>query len=290
MHLSAAATLIPALLPARIASFTQALIGSDRAVGHQDEKILHSEDDIASGFLLGSFISFDIIACASARSTTYLRLDHKVLLDRAGIHLETLIGCENWAMIFILEICLLDNWKREAETTSELSDVELAKRGRQIEERLRDRIADIESTPPKATYSGYTVRIPSANTNTEITKIFALAAMTYLHVVVSGPYPELPEIRESVSKTITAFESLTDAKLLRYLVWPFCVSGCLALEVEQTVFRSLVSAAQIAQSTIGTCFEAFKIMEECWETRKSCLYNCDWVFVMNKRGRYVLLA
>ena len=87
--------------------------------------------------------------------------------------------------------------------------------------------------------------------------------MTYLYVVISGAYPELPEVRESVSKTIDAFQSLADPTLLPYLVWPFCISECLALNGQYTIFRDLVSIAGVTQSTIGTCFEAFKIMEEC---------------------------
>ena len=130
----------------------------------------------------------------------------------------------------------------------------------------------------------------STFTCTEITKIFALSAMTYLHVVVSGAHPELPEIMASISKTVAAFQRLTDKKMLRNLVWPFCISGCLAREEQHGIFRDLISAAEITQSTIGTCLEAFKIMEECWEARKTCSCNYDWVSVMNKRGQYVLLG
>jgi hypothetical protein len=79
--------------------------------------------------------------------------------------------------------------------------------------------------------------------------------MTYLHVAISGAYPELPEIIESVSKTIDAVQSLTDAKLLQNLVWPFCISGCLALDRKHTIFQGLLSAAGITQSTVGTCLE-----------------------------------
>jgi hypothetical protein len=288
MHLSAAATLVPALVRAQIASVTPDLI----SLGHENRKhediILYTEDDSAIRFLLGSFISIDIISSASTRSGLFLDLDHQLILERAGIHLENLIGCRNWAMIFILEISLLDKWKKEAEKAHRLSITELTKRGSQIEERLRKMLTDIENKPLIRSFSRNTERL-SMSTYTEITKIFALSAMTYLHVVISGAYPELPEIMESVSKTIDAFQSLTDAKILRSLVWPFCISGCLAIDRQHTIFRDLLSAADITQSTVGTCLEALKIMEECWEIRKTRPYNCDWVSVMHKRGHYVLL-
>ena len=247
----------------------------------QDGKVPQSEDDFVTGFLIGSFLSIDIISCASTRSSPVLELDHKFLLERAGIDLEALTGCRNWAMIFIFEISLLDKWKKEAEKAYKLSFVELTKRGGQIAAHLREKLADIDNN---------TSGIVPASASSEITKIFGLSAMTYLYVVISGAYPELPEIMESVSKTIDAFQSLTDPKLLRDLVWPFCISGCLALEGQQAIFRDLLTTAEITQSTVGTCFEAFNIMEECWKARKTCLSNCDWVSAMDKRGHYVLLG
>lgn len=228
----------------------------------------------------------DIISCASTRSSPFLQLNHIFLLERAEIGLEYLTGCMNWAMVFILEISLLDTWRREAEKAHKLSIVELTNRGSQIEERLRGRLANIENQPSTGISLERTLEPPCV----QITRIFALSALTYLHVVISGPYPELPEITESVSKTIDAFQSLTDPKLLRQLVWPFCVSGCLALDKQHDIFRQLVSAAEITPSTVGTCFEAFKVIEECWETRTRCSSGCDWATIMNQRGHYILLA
>ena len=83
--------------------------------------------------------------------------------------------------------------------------------------------------------------------------------------------------------------ALNDREILFY-VRPFCISGCLALDEQHGIFRSLVSAADITKSTVGTCLEVLKIMEECWEIRKSSPCNFDWVSIMNKRGHYVLLG
>jgi hypothetical protein len=157
------------------------------------------------------------------------------MLEKAGIHLEDLTGCKNWAMMAILKISLLDKWTNEAEKANRLSLLELIKRGREIEDHLREMIhADNRSL------SKSSLRDTS---NAEVTKIFALSAMTYLPVVISGPYPELPEIRNCVTETVNAFQNLTDPKLLRHLVWPFCITGCLALDGQYDVFRDLLSAA-----------------------------------------------
>lgn len=254
----------------------------------KDETLVLIEADTAVKFLLGSFISLDILSCASTRSAPLLELDHILALEGSGTHLENLTGCENWAMILILKISRLDDWKRTAEQAHKLSMVELVERGAHIERSLREGLDSMEAMPSLGTSLGTLSGSLLPSPHIESTKIFALAAMTYLHVVISGAHPELPEISRSVSQTISVFQSITNRDLLRNLVWPFCISGCLALEVQQGIFRDLFSAVDITHHSIGTFLEAMKIMEECWETRKTspCV---DWVSAMNKRGYYVLL-
>lgn len=287
MHLRAATVFIPPLAQAQVASITAR---KDNINEQQDRVISHPEDHISISFLLGFFISMDIISCASTRSNQFLTLDHKLMLEMGETNLANLTGCSNWAMVFIFEISLLDKWKEEEKKAHKLSLIELTKRGRQIEERLRRRLANIDSEPSKrAPFDSHLRMLPDSN-NTEITRIFALSAITYLHVVISGAYPEIPEIRESVSKTIDALQSLLDPTLLRNVAWPFCISGCLAVDGQQNLFRELVSSPHLTQSTVGTCLEAFEIMKECWQLRKTGSSSYDWACIMRKRGEYVLLG
>lgn len=235
-----------------------------------------SRDDAATEFLLGSFISLDIVSCASTRSAPFLKLDHRAILDKNEVNLTKVIGCENWVLVMILEISILDTWKKHAESTHTLSTIELVRRGEQIESFLRDKLDHLERQ------SSMDIRVQAA-------RIFALSALTYLYVVVSGPYPELPEIRRSVSQTISAFGSLPKATLLQNLVWPFCVTGCLALDEQQVIFRNLLACAKTMPNVSGTCVEAMKIMEQCWKERKDSNRNIDWVTAMDRLGYSVLL-
>ncbi|KAK9326943.1 hypothetical protein V1520DRAFT_376242 [Lipomyces starkeyi] len=125
-----------------------------------------------------------------------------------------------------------------------------------------EKLADIKNTPLTEPSLWDHSGVLSPPIHAEISKIFTLSANTYLRVVISGAHPELPEITESVSETVLAFKSLKDPRLLRNAIWLFCISGCLALEEQQSFFRDLVTAADIAQWTVGTCFEAFKIIED----------------------------
>jgi hypothetical protein len=263
--------------------------GQDHGTEQRKERGISFLDEIETKVLLGCFISFDIISCASTRSQPSLDLDYKRILETFEIDLGSLFGCANGVIVLIFEIVLLDNWKKDVERTRQLSVVELVKRGAKIEERLLQKSWDLEGTNSPKSNTLEDSPSASSTSQTEITDVFALSARIYLHVVLSGAYPELPEIAESVSKIISAFKNLTDPRLLRKLVWPFCIAGCLALDEQQSFFRNLITEAEIAPSSIGTCLQAFRIMEECWEMRRICSCNCDWVLIMNKLGYNILL-
>ncbi len=253
------------------------------------ERGMEPRDDMGIEVTVGSFIWFDIIASASTRSAPSFDINHRQILDSFGINLQRLFGCSNRILGDIFDIVHLDSWKKEVEKTRQLSMVELVKRGARIEENIRQDIRDLEAKDSVESDLLIDDRGNLSAVQTEITRVFASSAQIYLHVVISGAHPELPEIVDSVSKTIDAFKSISDPRLLRNLVWPFCVTGCLATKAQQGFFRELVYKAGITFSTVGTCWQAFQIIEECWEIRKSCSYNCDWAFVMNKRSCNVLL-
>lgn len=279
IHLGGANVLLPSLVQAQMGSATAR---KDQTKEHQDRAIPHPDTSIS--FLLGFFIYMHIVTCASTRSSQFLISDHKVLLETGEIKLADLIGCSNWAIIFIFEISSLDKWQKEEEDAQRLSLIELTKRGRQIEERLLSRLARIENDLSKR--APVDAHLRPEFIKTDITRIFALSAITYVHVVISGAYPDIPEIKRSVSKTIDALRSLPDPKLLQHVVWPYCISGCLATDEQQQAFRELVTLPRI---THGTCLEALSLMEECWRLRKTESSSHDWASIMERRGQYILL-
>jgi Fungal specific transcription factor domain len=118
---------------------------------------------------------------------------------------------------------------------------ELAQHAVSIGQRLQDGLAARLKAPPLPPQAD-----PYGSHSLEsrgVTKVFACAALTYLHVVLLGAYPELPEIRESVLRTIEAFRELSDARKVSNLVWPFCIAGCMALTQNEDDFRDIASSA-----------------------------------------------
>lgn len=95
-------------------------------------------------------------------------------------------------MLLILEASKLDDWKRECEKNRRLSVAELVRRGTKIETDINQGLAILDSHRPSQ-------RQIDSSIATEaqilvVTECFALAALTYIHVVVSGPHPDLPEL------------------------------------------------------------------------------------------------
>ena len=284
---------------ARTVSIASALSINQHEKGCQDETVLHGDNNTAVKFLLGSFISLDIMAAASTRCRPILGIDHSLVVEKLEIDLNNITACENWVIILILEISRLDTWKSEAEANHKLSIVELARRGHEIRERLRRPLADIDlrqrlseiDIPSSTKFSPKDLsKLQTRRNHLETTKIFALSAVTYLNVVLSGANPDLPEITESVSNTIAAFKTIEDLKLLSNLAWPFCVTGCLALKEQYSTLRGLMSAANAKTRDLRTYAKAFEIIEECWRARQAGSREIDWVSVMENSGCYVLLA
>jgi hypothetical protein len=125
-----------------------------------------------------------------------------------------------------------------------------------------------------------------------VTHAFANAAKVYLNVLVSGPNPEVTEIKDAVNATIKALSDFPDPKLLLHVVWPFCITGCMAAPGQRQAFRDLASASGVQKTAFGTSWRALEVMETCWAMRddgREEWRNCDWLDAMETLGHKVLL-
>lgn len=153
----------------------------------------NSSENGPANFLLGCFIALDVLSSVSTRWTPMLEINHAEVLDTLDINLEGVLGCRNSVIQLILEISLLDRWKKDSQAARKLSILGLAKRSERIEARLVQELTDLDK---ESATVGQDQNLDSSGTAavTEISRIFALSAITYLHVVVSGAHPELSEI------------------------------------------------------------------------------------------------
>ncbi|KAE9367448.1 hypothetical protein N431DRAFT_513816, partial [Stipitochalara longipes BDJ] len=260
---------------------------------------LSLEHQNAIDTIVGEFVALDILWAASTRSPSLLRTDYKQWLRDRNIELQYLIGCDVAVMLLISQISELEQWKTEFISRNRLSIMELCKRAGIIEKALVDFIT-INSSNVKEAISALKSKnstlIPTPNT-TElnihvISSVFALSAVTYLHVVVSGTHPELFEIQQSISQTLLILKSLPHPQLLRHMVWPFCITGCLVSRELENELRDMATLAGASKSghfgTMGL-WKSLKIMEDCWNRRDQNGMCQDWTAAMSRLGNKVLL-
>ena len=121
-----------------------------------------------------------------------------------------------------------------------------------------------------------------------VTELFALAAITYFHVTISGAWPFLPAIRANVTRTLAALVALPSELLIR-VSWPFAVTGCMVLEEGREVLRGVVSRAEMGGHNIGTVWKGCVIVEECWRLRDKG-GEVGWVEAIGGLGEAILLC
>lgn len=255
-------------------------------------------DHAAMEFFSGVIIWFDILGSAS----TGLRPQYADICAAAlgdidsKVQLQNIMGCENWTMTIIREIAILEDWKRVMSREGVLSIRELARKADSIERRLVTEIGKLTGILSQVSNLHGEPAMDSSYRRSIVTKrithVFACAAQVYLHVVVSGPNPHLPEIHNSVTRALDAFTALPDPQLVRNVAWPFCISGCMAAPDQEQEFRDLAYKAKVDKHVFGTIWKAVDVMETCWLMRRSSKLDdkdCDWSTAMEKLGSHVLL-
>lgn len=276
---------------------------------------LLTSDQSAYQFYTAYLLWIDIIAATTNGEVPRLQKYHAEILcgDSPAIHLGEYVGCYNWAMLEVAEVARLAAWKREQQSSGSLSMVDLVKQLCAVGARLRQRMDALgpPPPPPPAADAAATDHRANSSNSSDIydpsahhpvtpysgfhemaalsqeeargspamdlhTRIWAQATVTYMYVVASGVQPALPEIRASVEATIGLLRALPSPLALRTLVWPFAVTGCLALKEQESFFVGLVDAMG-AMQVFGTVKEALSVMQVVWKLKdRQCIEPQMW--------------
>lgn len=255
--------------------------------GNKTEDCIFSDNETVIELLLASFLWLDILARVSTRENTLSQLNHTLLLEQTNIRPENLFGCRCWAVLMMLKISQLDDWKREAEMNRRLSVADLVKRGAKIEEELEQGLAD--ELVPQSRHERTGLELEFEEKCLVVTRCYGLAALTYLHVVVSGAHPDLPEIYDSVSRGLAALMSLKEQNMFETAVWPVCVIGCMVAESKESTFRIHTAEGGVTLASARGLSRAMEIVEHCWKQRAAGFGNCDWFSAMKSVGQQNLL-
>ncbi|KAF2814347.1 uncharacterized protein BDZ99DRAFT_437239 [Mytilinidion resinicola] len=239
--------------------------------GRRDSISSSPTQSLATVFFFSVITWYDILSCASTGFEPFLPFMNE-------IRFEKLQGCETWVMAIIAEIAQLNSRKQIQKRTDRLSivEVEIVKDiRRRLEVGLRRTAAALDED--------------SMSRTLQVTRIYAHAASVYLHVMVSGPHPAIPEIRQGVSRTMVSIVALTYPHLIRNLMWPVCIAGCMAEDEHASYWRDLISSVSKEKWSFGYPSKVLEIMEECWRLRKTGAV-VDWLAAMENLNMRVLLV
>ncbi|PIG85595.1 hypothetical protein AARAC_007318 [Aspergillus arachidicola] len=226
---------------------------------------LHTEGslsyEVASAlrFLSNALAVTGILSFISTGPTPALS-GYRYLMNAACdmVQCDQFLGYENWVMPAILDASLLDRWKRKEEANRRLSFRELANRAKRLEDCLENGVRELSSKTSS-----------SSDAVSSITRIYASSTLTYLHSVVSGLNPELNEIRDSVARTIKLFKELASWHLLACLMWPLCVTRCMAAPDHGAFFQSLAILAEISPHSSRYKWTVLRIIKDVGKVRGS---------------------
>jgi hypothetical protein len=263
-----------------------------------------SSDQAAFRFYSALLLVDDVVASTCMDGPPSLSAYHSQLLTndgnpngRAPLSLEDFIGCENWVIVQIGEISALDAWKNLMKRSGQLDMMEMVARASAIKQTLLCNLArlDAVANTPKTSnlglftaYNDHSPIMPGGCT-AFVTRVWAHAALLYLSIVVSGWQPGSVGIRENVVRILALLEQMPKSELLRAMVWPFCIAGCLAEHEEECRFRALTDAL-VPHRLFGAARKALEIMENTWKCREELDIDMDLATCVCSLGYMSLLV
>lgn len=252
---------------------------------------LASLDDYAGlDFFTTTYVWADIIRCASvgAGASGQGPFPYLAYLEENRIRLDRQMGAKNWAMMAIRQTSDLEAWKTELRNSLDVPM--LTRRAWDIENHL-DR--GLQTIPKDLARLNSTWDRESLL----VTEIYALSALIYLSIVVSGNSHLTPKIRLGVTKVLGCIKQLPFHLIMR-VSWPYCVAGCMGIESEKDDFRHIVTDAAEKRYNPGTLSNGLELMEEYWAMRESSdkiiqsksQSNCPWSIAMERLETRFLLV
>lgn len=266
-----------------------------------------SAEQAAFRFSTALLVVDDIVASTTLQETPRLYEYHEGILGDASIdadalNLETIVGCQNIVIIELGKVAALDAWKQQRKRAGNLDVMELAHRAVSIRDSLQEHLRRLTTCPftiaepTRAMMDLFTAdylerSLRSVSQVSVITRAWAHASMIYLLIAVSGWQPASPDVRFHVDAVLDLLSrQLSPPGLLRTVVWPLCVAGCLATPGDEARIREMVGVLR-PSGMFGTVHKALKIMEGVWATRDSAdLANRDIASCLRSQGELTLLV
>ncbi|WDK18398.1 PRO1A C6 Zink-finger protein [Colletotrichum graminicola] len=209
----------------------------------------------------------DVLTCSAQRTVPGSHEVYRHLLsdDEFCISFQAVTGCESWVLQTIMDVVMLDSWKRDQETRRSLSIRELVRRADEIACAIKGRETSDSGANP-GLHGPLSLGFPGRHGHSpgqSLTLLYARAALVYLNFIVSGPNSGAHEIRQSIDSAITVWKSVPCFHEHRLLVWPLLITAKLAQGRQTDFFRNLMGSCPEIHAP-GNHYDVWSVITTCW--------------------------
>jgi hypothetical protein len=240
---------------------------SHPSIIHQSPK---AHDITTYTFFSGVVLWLDTISSiTSGTAPRMLTLEFDVIPPHPQAKLENIMGCKNWALLQIGRISRLYEFQTKAcqHDATDCRGNDLHTYVDRIKEELVQGLAEVHLS--SLTVSDDPRTLPLVERSDEITQLFALTGLAYLHIVILG----IQERSTCVDPTaIEAMVLLRRAAATNYttaVVFPLYIFACLASEENKPFFRHVFSSAPLLDPTLDHRRRMLPQLEGIWTLRET---------------------
>ena len=239
-------------------------------------------------FIIKTTIWFDVLASVTTQEVPHFRSaiqgmfgpDHPKEYDTYSQYsMMSPMGCENIIVWALAETSALAHWKAKEKKKGSLSMPELVLKAKRIESQA----FEPNSNPQRG--AGFLMRNGNLRGLRQLaSEIFRSATRLYLRTVVSGDYPRVPEIEESVKEMVGRIQDINQASLwsmdsertlagsiVRNTVFGFFICGAFADDKASQAI--VLEQVQSQGEGAGNCGSVRKLLQDLWTRRGADLRN-----------------
>lgn len=234
---------------------------------------LVTEDVATFRFLCGILVWLDILSSVTGGKIPRLYAFQSQLISAtSGIKLEDIIGVKNWVVVQIGTVSALHEWKMHGLGFGALQARDLEEKAERIREVIRDGLAAdcLESL-------GITdAHVPAIYNPLLITRLFALAASVYLHLVVYGFGTSSPALEATMREAMGLLREHMPMDLMHAVVFPLYIFGCNAQEADEEWFRDVLGREPVRERSMEHRGKLLPLMERIWRCRRESGDGWSW--------------
>jgi len=242
-------------------------------------------------FLFGVAIWLDILSSFTKGKSPSLLLFHPHAIScTSAIQLENIMGCKNWAILQLGRISALHENRTEALRQGCFNTAEFEFRADVIRQALRSGLAedslsalDISSSPHFATPN---ISNPDIYI---ITRLFTLAALILLHLVVHGYQLQAQEMRSLIVDAMAILRTRMPAYLMHAIICPLFIVGTVVNGDEKHFFRHTFLSLPILDPSLEHRSKILPALEEIWQMRDTTP-TWSWQDTTRSTGGNLLLV